>query len=78
MLPIEVKSGKDYTVHSALDNLLETSDYHIQKAVVLSNEREISVKNGITYLPVYYCMFYRKDYVRDEGALVIPEIELEK
>ena len=76
VLPIEVKSGKDYTVHTALDNLLETTDYHIQKAVVLSNEREVSVKNGITYLPVYYCMFYQKDYVRDEGALVIPKILL--
>ena len=78
VLPIEVKSGKDYTVHSALDNLLEMPDYHIQKAVVLSNEREISVKNGITYLPVYYCMFYQKDYVRDEGELVIPEIKPEQ
>ena len=78
VLPIEVKSGKDYTVHSALDNLLETPDYHIQKAVVLSNEREVSMKNGITYLPVYYCMFYQKDFVQDEGALVIPKIELEK
>ena len=78
VLPIEVKSGKDYTVHSALDNLLETPDYHIQKAVVLSNEREVSMKNSITYLPVYYCMFYQKDFVRDEGALVIPKIELEK
>ena len=76
VLPIEVKSGKDYTVHSALDNLLETPDYHIKKAVVLSNEREVSVKNGITYLPVYYCMFYQKDFVRDEGALVIPMIEM--
>jgi hypothetical protein len=74
VLPIEVKSGKDYTVHSALNNFLNTPDYHIQKAVVLSNEREISVKNGITYLPVYYCMFYQRDFVRDEGALVIPEI----
>ncbi len=76
VLPIEVKSGKDYTVHSALDNLLETPDYRIQKAVVLGNEREVSVKSGITYLPVYYCMFYQKDYVRDEGDLVIPRIEL--
>ena len=75
VLPIEVKSGKDYTVHSALDNLLKTPDYHIQKAVVLSNEREVSAKNGITYLPVYYCMFYQKDYVRDEGELVIPNVE---
>ena len=76
VLPIEVKSGKDYTVHGALNNFVNTPDYHIQKAVVLSNEREISVKNGITYLPVYYCMFYQKDFVRDEGELVIPEIEL--
>lgn len=77
MLPIEVKSGKGHTVHSALDNLLKTPDYHIQKAVMLSNEREVSVKNGITYLPVYYCMFYQRDFVRDERALVIPEIVLE-
>jgi hypothetical protein len=76
VLPIEVKSGKDYTVHSALNNFMNTPDYHIKKAVVLSNEREISVKNGITYLPIYYCMFYQKDFVRDEGALVIPEVEL--
>ena len=76
VLPIEVKSGKDYTVHSALINFMNTPDYHIQKAVVLSNEREVSIKNGITYLPVYYCMFYKRDFVRDEGTLVIPEIEL--
>ena len=76
VLPIEVKSGKDYTVHSALDNMLDTPDYHIQKAVVLSNEREVSVKNGITYLPVYYCMFYQRDFVRDEGELIVPEIRL--
>ena len=76
VLPIEVKSGKDYTVHSALTNLMNTPDYGIKKAVVLNNEREVVVKERITYLPVYYCMFYQKDYVRDEGELVIPEIRL--
>ena len=39
--PIEVKSGKDYTVHSALNNLLKNPDYNIQAATVISNEREI-------------------------------------
>ena len=73
VLPIEVKSGKDYTIHSALNNFMNTPDYHIQKAVVLSNGREISVKNGVSYLPVYYCMFYQKDFVRDEVELVIPD-----
>jgi hypothetical protein len=76
VLPIEVKSGKDYTVHSALNNFINTPDYHIPKAVVLNNEREVAVKNGITYLPIYYCMFYQRDGLRDEEALVIPEISL--
>jgi len=44
--------------------------------VVLSNEREVTISDGITYLPVYYCMFYQKDYVQDEGELVVPEIKL--
>lgn len=77
VLPIEVKSGKDYTVHSALDKFLATPDYHIPKAVVLNNEREVAVKNGITYLPVYYCMFYQRDFVWDEGELIVPEIKIE-
>ena len=41
VLPIEVKSGKDYTVHSALDNLMAIQDYHIVSSIVLSNKREI-------------------------------------
>lgn len=72
VLPIEVKSGKDYTVHSALTNFISTPDYHIDRAVVLSNEREVTVRNGISYLPIYYCMFYQRDYVRNDDALVIP------
>ncbi|MBO6117925.1 MAG: ATP-binding protein [Bacteroidales bacterium] len=57
LLPIEVKSGKDYTVHSALNNLLKTADYNIKNAVVLSNKREVKTVNNITYMPVYYVMF---------------------
>lgn len=57
ILPIEVKSGKDYTVHSALDNLMAVPDYHINSAVVFSNKREIKTKGNIHYLPIYYVMF---------------------
>lgn len=57
VVPIEVKSGKDYKVHSALSNFVETPDYNIQKAVVLSNNREIFTENKITYVPIYYTMF---------------------
>ena len=56
-VPIEVKSGKDYTVHSALNTFVSNEDYHVKKAIVLSNEREITTKNKITYLPIYNIMF---------------------
>lgn len=57
-VPIEVKSGKDYTVHSALNNFVQNEDYHIKKAFVVSNERTVSQKGKITYIPIYYVMFF--------------------
>ena len=57
-VPIEVKSGKDYTIHSALRTFVNNVDYHVKKAYVLSNERQISVNDKITYLPIYYAMFF--------------------
>lgn len=59
--PIEVKSGKDYTVHSALNNLLKNPDYNIQAATVISNKREIRQDGKITYMPVYLVMFMAID-----------------
>lgn len=57
VVPIEVKSGKDYTVHSALDQLVANPSYSIKKAYILSNEREVSQLGKIIYLPIYYLMF---------------------
>ena len=57
-VPIEVKSGKDYTVHSALNAFVQTEEYHIKKAFVLSNERKVSQKGKIIYIPIYYIMFF--------------------
>ena len=59
--PIEVKSGKDYTIHSALNNLLGNPDYHIPSATVVSNEREIYQDGKVTYMPVYLVMFLESD-----------------
>ncbi len=56
-VPIEVKSGKDYTVHSALNAFVKNEDYHVKKAFVLSNTREITTNGKITYLPIYDVMF---------------------
>ena len=58
-VPIEVKSGKDYTVHSALNTFVSNDDYHVKKAYVLSNERTVQTTGRITYLPIYYVMFMK-------------------
>jgi hypothetical protein len=59
VVPIEVKSGKDYTTHSALDRFLSVKDYAVKRAYVLSNAPEVRVEAGITYMPIYYIMFVR-------------------
>lgn len=78
VMPIEVKSGKDYTVHSALDKFLNTEDYNVKKAVVLNNEREVREKNGVVYQPIYYCMFFDQNRLSDSADCIIPEIPIPK
>lgn len=60
-VPLEVKSGKDYTVHSALNHFVANEDYNVKMGYVLSNEREVIKKDKITYLPIYYIMFFKQD-----------------
>ena len=57
-VPLEIKSGKDYMVHSALNRFLSVEDYAIKRAYVLSNEGIVSEKNGVVYMPVYNVMFF--------------------
>ena len=59
VVPIEVKSGKDYTIHSALNNLVSNEDYHIRKAFVVSNERTVKSRGKVIYIPIYYIMFFQ-------------------
>lgn len=61
VVPIEVKSGKDYSVHSALNAFVKSEQYPIKQAFVLSNTREITSKGKITYLPIYFILFFQKD-----------------
>lgn len=58
-VPIEVKSGKDYTVHSALNTFVQNEDYPIKKAFVVSNERKVMTQGKVTYLPIYDIMFFQ-------------------
>ncbi|WP_286035722.1 ATP-binding protein [Succinatimonas hippei] len=59
ILPIEVKSGKDYAVHRALTNILENSEYNIKEALVLSNAN-IKQVGKILYAPIYMVMLIEK------------------
>ncbi len=56
VLPIEIKSGKDYKRHHALNNILEIPNYEIGTAVVFTNGN-VEVKADIVYYPMYMLMF---------------------
>lgn len=56
-LPLEIKSGRDYIIHSAISNLVSNGGYRIKKGIVFSNSREIREEKGILYLPIYFIMF---------------------
>lgn len=56
-LPLEIKSGRDYKIHSAISNLVSNGGYRIKKGIVFSNSREIRGEKGILYLPIYFIMF---------------------
>ena len=64
--PIEVKSGKDYTAHSALNNLLKNPDYNVLAATVISNERKVWQDGKVTYMPIYLVMFMEADAPRTD------------
>lgn len=66
VLPLEIKSGKDYQVHSALDKFLQIKEYNIHQAFVFSNAQKVEVKNGVTYLPIYYIMCIEPNQQADE------------
>lgn len=60
VLPIEVKSGKDYIYHRALSNIMDCDEYDIPEALVLNNDN-LSVDGRITYVPVYMVMCLEKE-----------------
>lgn len=77
--PIEVKSGKDYTVHSAISNCVANHQYEMQEAFVFA-DCNIKHDKKITYLPIYMVMFLEKDqsedFIVDEVLfLIFPKIK---
>ena len=58
VVPIEVKSGKDYYVHSAISKATGNPEYNVETAYILAN-CNVSRKGKLLYLPVYMCTFIR-------------------
>ena len=59
VLPLEIKSGKDYTIHSAINKFIKNKDYNVKRGFVLSNERKIFEEDNIIYIPIYFIMFFQ-------------------
>lgn len=60
VVPIEVKSGKDYTVHSAIDKVVNNAEYEVEKAYVFAN-CDVSANGKFIYMPIYMCAFISND-----------------
>ena len=67
IVPIEVKSGKAYKAHKALDNFMKVPDYHIEKAYVLS-AANVEQEGAVVYLPIYMCFLLKE---RNIGKLIV-------
>lgn len=67
VVPIEVKSGKAYKAHKALDNFMKIPDYHIEKAYVLS-VANVEQEGTVIYLPIYMCYLLKE---RKIGKLIV-------
>ena len=73
VLPLEIKSGKDYKEHSALSKFLDEKEYNIHQAIVFSNEPCVWQGKGIWYMPIYYIMFLQKSQTEQ---IILPKLEM--
>ncbi len=56
VLPIEVKSGKDYYTHSAINRTVSNGEYGVEEAFVFA-PCNIEKRDRITYFPAYMAAF---------------------
>ena len=60
ILPLEIKSGKDYERHAALNHCMSNPRYDIETAYVFCNEN-VKKKENIRYYPIYMISFLQKE-----------------
>jgi predicted AAA+ superfamily ATPase len=62
IIPLEIKSGKNYSRHNAINNLLKIKEFDIDKGYVFCNSN-VKKEDKITYYPIYMLMFLKKNIV---------------
>lgn len=60
VIPIEVKSGADWTRHRALSNIMNANAWPLDSAYVLC-KGNVRREGRICYLPLYFAMFLEQD-----------------
>jgi len=56
VLPIEVKSGKDYYIHSAISKAAGNEEYQVKEAMIFAN-CNVETRDKLSYYPIYMCAF---------------------
>ena len=70
VMPIEVKSGKDYKRHVAISRLVTNREYGINRGYVLSNSNIVEEENDIVYMPVYFSVFIGNQPYKQEAIII--------
>ena len=60
ILSVEAKSGSDFKIHRALDNLMDVEEWGLERAVVLCNGN-VEKDGRVTYLPWYAVSFIEQE-----------------
>lgn len=67
VVPIEVKSGKTYKAHKALNNFMDVIDYHMEKSYVFS-VGNVEKVGRVIYLPIYMCYLLKEQKI---GQMIV-------
>lgn len=77
VLPIEVKSGKDYKVHRAISNIMDCGEFNLNRALIFNNSN-LKVEGKLTYAPIYMAMFLKQEINDEDSIYKIDLSELNK
>jgi hypothetical protein len=70
-LPIEIKSGKDYKRHNAINNVMAIDEYAIKHALVFTVEN-LAVQDEVTYMPIYMLIYLHNREMPDNRFVFKP------